>query len=217
MIYINMIAAGDVNIVRSSATVHDEMSEFVSQHGVCRMKLGYASAIRPNPRLAARIRNISLRVNTINGRVLGPPNQFKALKVFAGSQIARGVCAVTFECYPVTFMMVAYEVLRALEKLTGFEKVIIKIKLHCHDNGEPWYQYLDDCDAQMICGRIYHSYRKAMEDLEPTLGAVDWDGDIFPGEMVFYPRGAPGGFVRRSPRVRDLLSADDLFVVPRSA
>ena len=67
----------------------------------------------------------------------------------------------------------------------------------------------------MVCGRMYRSYQKAIQELQPTLGEVDWDGDVFEGQMAFYPSGAPEGLVWKSSGYRDLFAEEDKFGAPR--
>ena len=201
MAYVHMFTAGDVSILQTSTAINKEMSDLIFKHGVCRMNFGYATlypTMRPNQELAAKIQNISFRANTSCYPQFGALCKLDILKVFSGSDVPREVCTVTLECFQITFIMVAFEALSVLKTFTGFEKVAVKIELEWHGE-KTWPQSLEDCDLQMVCGRMYRSNQKAMQELQPTLGEVDWDGDVFEGQMAFYPRGVPEGLVRKSP------------------
>ncbi|MCJ1460182.1 hypothetical protein MMC28_010561 [Mycoblastus sanguinarius] len=188
MIFRPLIASGHLKIMRASARLDTEVSEFIFKDGVCRMNFGFSQRsviMRLAQSLADNIQNLSLRVNTRCRSVLGAPRDIRALRRFGGSRPIHKCCTISFECYPTSGTMVSFDFLEAVKTFTGFEKVVLTIDLDWY--GEPW-EGLEDWESHQIKGRIWAGYETIQANLAPTLGATDLRWDSGGQYMIFYPR-----------------------------
>lgn len=84
--------------------------------------------------------------------------------------------------------MVAYEVLNILKTFTGFDEVVLIIKLEWSD--EPWPESLYDFQKGHIWSSINLGIDIARDCLEPTLGngEEDWEVHVDMPTIIFHPR-----------------------------
>lgn len=133
--------------------------------------------------MTKKIQNLNIRVNARGFFYIGK-KYLPILRMFNGS-ILRKDCVVRLECDPFCGDMDASNVIRALEKFTRFERVVLQLDLQWYgDRPEP----LDDFQNDIICGRIGSTRYRQQRILEPTLGkgAEGCDGDM--PCLTFCPR-----------------------------
>jgi len=168
-----------------------EAWKYLFKDGICRMNFGVRQNIptmNPNQELADKIRNISINVSTHCSPIPGCLPELNILTKFGGSKVVRETCTVTFECWQTSFRMVAYEVLNILKTFTGFDEVVLIIKLEWSD--EPWPESLYDFQKGHIWSSINLGIDIARDCLEPTLGngEEDWEVHVDMPTIIFHPR-----------------------------
>lgn len=190
MIYPKLIASGHTEVLRASPALMMEGAKFLPMDGICRMNFGDGQkipTINPSQSIADNIQNISINVSTHCGRILGGLPEVEILEKFGGSQVLRNNCTVTFECWPTSSRMVASGVLNKLKTYTGFENIVVTIKLEWQ--GEPWKGLADFQEVQ-ISSTLIWAINDVKEYLEPTLGNAYRDWNFDDPTMVFFPRNA---------------------------
>lgn len=146
-----------------------------------------------NMDLTKNIQRVNLRVKSQYGEIESGLNDYEFLNLFSGSEIARKTCTVTMIVYPSTRNFVRIWILRKMQPLTGFNKVVLEI---CIDwIWEPLPASFGDAALHMIRYRIYFGVRLARKMLVPTLGpgklVLGEDGKDVKNRSLclrFYPR-----------------------------
>ncbi|CAF9926314.1 MAG: hypothetical protein ALECFALPRED_003415 [Alectoria fallacina] len=189
LVYGYAIVDGNVAIVRASKQTNKEASELVFQKGIYRLALGFSNRIINPPlghSLAENIQNLNIRVNARNFFIDGLDKYLPILHQFDGSTIQRKNCVMTIECCPFFSGIDASQVVRALEDLTGFERVILELDLEW--GGEAWSDTMYDIQKDQIWGRIDRAFLHFQELLEPTLGTGHYGFDTEGQRLAFHPR-----------------------------
>lgn len=92
----------------------------------------------------------------------------------------------TVVCDPFCGGMDASQVVRALDNLTGFERVILELDLEWW--GEPWPDTIDETQEYRIWARINGAVHHQKKLLEPTLGTGSYSFDEKGLRLAFHPR-----------------------------
>ena len=189
LIYGYAIVGGQTAIVRASKQTHKEASELIFQNGIYRLVIGFGDDIINPPlsqSLAKNIKNLILRVNGRGFFIDGVDEDLPILHMFDGSNIQRKDCVVTVVCDPFCGEMDAFQVVRALDNLTGFERVILELDLEWW--GEPWPDTIDETQEYRIWARINGAVHHQKKLLEPTLGTGSYSFDEKGLRLAFHPR-----------------------------
>lgn len=189
LIYGYAIVDGNMAIVRASKQTNKEASELVFQKGIYRLALGHGNRVINPPlvqSLAENIQNLTIRVNTRNFFIDGLDKHLPILHMFDGSTTHRKNCVMTIECCPFFSGMDASPVVRALEDLTGFERVILELDLEW--GGEAWPDTMYDVQKDQLWGRIDRAFLHYRELLESTLGTGHYGFDTEGQRLAFHPR-----------------------------
>lgn len=188
MIYPQLMACGHVSVLQASSALNLEASKYLSEHGICRLIIGDPEKLTINPSRAVTsiIQNVDITVSTHCAPILGSFLNLKSLASFGGPKPARNICVVTFVCWPTSNRMVEDAVLQDLKTYTGFEKVVISIRMEW--SNEPWPKSLYDFDKRRIWNSLQHSVDSIDRLLKPTFGDIEvrWDFDV--PTVVFRPR-----------------------------
>lgn len=190
MVYGHAITSGTTSILRASKQTRKEASKLLFPKGIYRLTVGFYNST-PNPRLspnlAKNIQNLKIRANGRDMFMIGLKKPLGILRLFEGSHIKRKDCILTIEGDPCVDDLGASPVVRALEKFTGFERVILELDLDWW--GEPWPDTMHEIHHAQVWGRICRALSYQKEILEPTLGKGhrhnDEEGAWY--RMVFYP------------------------------
>lgn len=188
-IYRHAIVEGTTNVLLASKQTHKEASKLVFSHGIYRLVLGFRDDVINPPlseSLAKNIQNLHIRANCRSFFIDGVDEHLPTLHLFDGSDIERKNCVVTFEWDPFGVGLRAYEVVRALTNLHGFERVILEQDLDW--GGEPWPDTLFDFQEDKIWGRIDGAFNRQKKLLEPTLGEGNYAYDEEGLRLAFHPR-----------------------------
>ncbi|CAD6568617.1 MAG: hypothetical protein ASARMPREDX12_000966 [Alectoria sarmentosa] len=188
-IYGYAIVDGNMAIMRASKQINKEASKLVFQKGIYRLVLGYGNRIINPPldqSVATNIQNVNIRVNARNFFIDGLDKHLPILHKFDGSTIQRKNCVLTIECCPFFSGMDASPVVRALEDLTGFERVILELDLEW--GGEAWPDTMYDVQKDQLWGRIDRAFLHWRELLESTLGTGHYGFDTEGQRLAFHPR-----------------------------
>lgn len=203
--YKHMIAQGRVAIMRTSSTLHKEVSETnVYEHGICRLNLNFWNAateelkpcFNPSPFTVNKIRNVAIRVNTRPNsyRSPYPTPEIDILDQFRGNIVHRKTCLLSFECWAETKRMFQQDVLGKVQAYTGFEKVVVAIDcVEQLPDDQEWPEDIKKFSFQQIME--YDSKKEAMRtiwnELKRDMCLVEggkWQKDCFT-PMTFRPRG----------------------------
>ena len=202
MIYKHMIAQGSLAIMRTSSTLHKEVSERdLYEHGFCRLNLNFWNAateelkpcFNPSPFIVNKILNVAICVDT---RFSSDEPELDILHKFSGDDIVhRKTCALSFVYSVETKTMFQQDILAKVQEYTGFEKVELAID-YCVDQllpHEKWPERISKFSVQQIYE--YSSMKIAMRaicnGLEPDMCLLEggkWQKDRFT-PMTFRPRG----------------------------
>ena len=206
MIFREMLASGEPQLLRVSKIMNQECTSLISKHGVYRIYIGFGTVISCptiTQEVANTVQNLHLRVHMMGyvtfalGRY--PERAFsKMFKMFSNSNICRKSCSVSFEGQGGRNCLIALEVVYALKVLKGFEEVTLSI-----DAARPGEtSYL----AHMYAWQLSEPRQNrhvcldgACWELEPHLGTAylveKEEGPL----LVFYPRCSGRGVVKDSP------------------
>ena len=205
IIYKHMIAQGSPAIMRTSSTLHKEVSETdVYEHGICRLNLNFWNAateklkpcFKPSPFIVNKIRTIAIRVNTRLNSYRSPYRtpEIDILDQFRGNMVHRKTCLLSFECWPETKRMFQQDVLGKVQAYTGFEKVVVAIDcVEKLPDDQEWPEDIERFSFEQVME--YDSKKEAMGTIWNEL---KWDMCLVEGgkwlkgcftPMTFRPRG----------------------------
>ena len=191
LVFAEPIAAGSVDFARASKALGVETSELVAKNGICRLAIGFPRhhELHHNPnipqRIADRIQNVYIRVNS--GAILStrPARQLALLERFQGSRVARKSCRVVFECFFDTHRMACSDVLEVVKTYTGFEEVAVKIAVENERSLKETMpslhvcRFLRDRDDSMLM---------VLSILDPVLGVGVWGREDGNTIITYHPR-----------------------------
>lgn len=193
MIFGPVIASGHTQLLRASRALNEEGMVLVSQHGICRINIGFREATgftQPMQRTVDTIQNLRVRVNTryyLTDNYKNSPG-YQLLEMFARGKLpSQRTCSVVFETYPQK-CRVDFEVLSLLTILERFDKVTLRIEVDSAID----VPLLDDFRYWYAMREGYISLDKACKDMEPTMGAAYQENNAEGMHMVFYPPYASG-------------------------
>ena len=187
IIFSLLIESGSIGFLQASRQLAREGTAHIFENGICRMNFGFNNltpTMRPSHEVAARIQRISIRVNTVFYPLYGAPDELEIPQLFTGAEISRKSCRVTFENWLSSSPMVCDEILFILQRFTGFEDVIVHVKV------EGWHSRLekvDEYDLALVENVRRRAYRKVIRALEESLGSP-YHGLHDEDDMVFHPR-----------------------------
>ena len=182
-----VLAVGFISILQASHQLAQEGSALIFKYGICRMNFAFATLIptvRPSQELANRIQNISIRVNTACYPLLGAPPELEILELFTGSETSRKYCRVTFENDFSSRPMICSEVLFIMKEYTGFEEVVVNVKVK---NWDRRLEAVDSYDLALAKRVRERAYRIVIDALKKPLGSF-CHGRNDEDDMVFHPR-----------------------------
>ena len=155
------------------------------------MNVGSCNGINynPSPETVDRIQNVNIAIkNTITPHSsLDQHPELKILDLFVGSAPHRKTCNVSIEFYATGPTLVSHKVLILLQRLTGFEEVILRIWIK-------WTSVTNLIEPSDSCLDTSHELKSWYSDFEMTgnrlqhhLGKTDIRSDKDGWCMVFNP------------------------------
>ncbi len=190
MVYGHAITSGTTGIMRASKQTHKEASKLLFPKGIYRLTVRFYQSTpspRLSPNLAKNIQNLRIRANGRDMFMIGLKKPLGILRLFEGSRVKRKDCILTIEGDPCVDDLEAFQVVRALDKFTGFERVILELDLQW--GGEPWPDTMHEFHHAQAWGRICRPLSYQKETLEPTLGKGNRHNDEGAWyRLVFHPR-----------------------------
>ena len=194
LVYGLLIAAGDLNIMRTCKLVHKEAAYELQKHAVLRMNFGFddqwslasfplTASINLAGHLTCQapksIQRIECRFN------VGAEDELDAytypIKSFGGREVARESCTIFLDAGPYDFLPDAYDfsggtALHAVTELIGFKTLVLKIR-----------RDLDDEDVHDSHRFLLYDYRDVREVLMTTLGPAILDTSVEGHGLEFHP------------------------------
>lgn len=183
-IFIDLLASGHPNFMRTSRAMEQEGKAWVSKAGVYRINVAFpdrAECQMPSRDTVDRIQNVNLKVNGWMVQLLY--QNLEHFNTITGPRPHRKTCNVSLKGSP------SIQVTSSLQRLTAFEKVVFPIfenwtdGARIRDNFEDYYIKPHD-------RVVYADFERVRHDLEPHLGKADVGSDRDVWNMVFYPRKA---------------------------
>lgn len=181
LIYINLIAAGELSILRTSKALFQEASEFLYKQGTCRLLLPMKTYNSEpdflfNRLYAAVIQNLDIRLMMVG--VCG--RDLKTAQLFSGSSVCRRQCHIsivndgTLPYASADQLKVPEALLDVLSTFTSFKTLTIRLRFVCYEHTVKLLQSFKD-------------------SLEGSIGEGIWhgrmDADHVGQYLEFHPRG----------------------------
>lgn len=208
IIYRPLIHAGKLNILETSKTINEEASKIFFKDRACRMNFGYNTrtpTFFPTQELANKLQNLRFNINyrcrsgvVFDGRFSSyglwescDRKDIEHIRKFAGSDISRRLCMISFSVYATAEKMFDPKVLEVVKLLTGFDLVILEIRVEWLDR-VPYPESLGKSRG-LDNRRFEESFEMARGMLEPNLGPAVLArgtecGGKFPYRQIYYPR-----------------------------
>ena len=188
-IYQHVLASGHTQFLRASRALKKEGTSLISQHGICRINIGFQEKTgfaQPVQQMVNTIKNLDVRIDTkySPGYSLKDSPGSQLLEMFARAKfLTHRTCTVILKTYPVP--QAEQEALNLLKHFEGFEEVTVRIKyklvssMFTYDNFSHWHSMRDE----------YLRLEFARRELEPTLGTAHqgWYNEGW--HMTFSPMG----------------------------
>lgn len=215
LIYKPLIAAGDLNIMRTSKLIHMEAADLLKKYGILRMNLGYTDrkssaafpltwSLSPTGIVTAHatetIQNVEYHFNVASNVFLvwsSPLDTYTNLvKLFGGRDIMRQSCRIVLHIgrhgwAPDRSCFVREPTLQALTKLTGFKTLIFRITNewdhHTHHRVERFGIMAIPTEKDYTHITLLEDYQSVRRVLEITLGPAILDLSLKGHCLEFHP------------------------------
>lgn len=190
-IFSYLLISGDLRFMRTSRSMQQEGKSRLATEGIYRINLGFFFQVncqKPSRQIAVTIQNVNIRLNSCFSprSTLDRYPEIRLLDVVAGPPPYRKTCNISFEFYESGNVMVGHEVLSRLQRLRGFEKVVLRIRRNA--TGDAITNPFENFHVRLPLRATYKGFDMAREFLEPHLGEADLGSDKDGWNMVFYPR-----------------------------
>ncbi|CAF9922243.1 hypothetical protein IMSHALPRED_005634 [Imshaugia aleurites] len=207
-IFSYLLVSGHPNFMRCSKAMEQEGETWVAKEGIYRINLRLFCSIncqRPSWKIAATIQNIDIKIDACMLPIArnAYPNRYSGLKILdllTDPTHHRKTCNVSIEWYGARdgcmyIVEVGHEVIDRLQRLRGFEKVVLRVWDRWTDSPSILIPSVDRLRAP-VPGMVidtYWSFGHMQDRLAPYLGKADMTSDKEGWGMVFYPRKAQEG------------------------
>lgn len=216
LIYKPLIAAGDLNIMRTSKLVHKEAADLMKMNGILRMNLGYTDRISSadfplkwslslTSTLTAHatdtIQHVEYHFNVDSSVFLSWSRQFQTytnlIKSFGGRNTLRQSCRIFWHIglqgwVPDGSCFVREHVLQAITDLTGFKTLVLRIINEWDDDNKNHrvarFAILAPRTENDLAHKILlDDYESVRKALEITLGPAVLDKSLKGHFLEFHP------------------------------
>lgn len=197
-IFAHLLASGYLDFMRTSRAMKQEGETRIAKEGVYRMNSGFDNGIhcqKPSQEVVATIQNVHIRI-AYSTRGSDPDDSTELLEfldLFAGPAPHRQTCNVSFESHGKKYFVVGYELLSRLQRLRGFEKVVLRTSVKWPGSISMlavWPDRRDDLFNKDLLKvwRSHFEFQAVRTCLVPHLGETEITSVKDDSIMVFYPR-----------------------------
>lgn len=197
-IFSHLLVSGFPNFMRISRVMEQEGKSMIWKKGTFRRNVGSRNGIyySPSPETMNKIQNINIAIKNIASKTtilhsyLSQHPELAILDHFAGSAPHRKMCNISIETYAGGPTLFNYQLLTRLQRLTGFEEVVLRIGIKWTE-GANLIKPSDSCfDTSHELNSWYSDLELAGPYLQYHLGKTDLRSDTDGWSMVFNPRKA---------------------------
>ena len=195
-IYQHSIAAGNLEILRTSKLVNEEASELLSKHAVFRVILGFVDRVNwadLGSVPLSSVQHVELRLSTGPGAL---PFNLDVVSGFAGNQITRESCIVILNYGKegsAPYNIKRHRLYLQLARLNGFKSLIIKIVIERYDAAEFEGLFTEEQLREIfpyesrLLTHHEKSYERVRKFLECSLGPGKFDNSVEGHHLEFHP------------------------------
>lgn len=186
-IFSDLLVSGHPNFMCTSRAMEQEGKSMIAKKGIFRINVGsrmtnYSNNHSPSQEIVYKIQNVNISIKShyLPESDQAESTELQLLDLFADPAPHRKTCNVFIELYAVGYIVVRYMVLRRLQRLRGFEELILRTRIM-------WTGCLDNPHALKSWNSSIEQTGKCLEDY---LGKPDLTSDKYGWCMVFHPRKA---------------------------
>ena len=194
IIYRDLIASGNVAILRLNKLINEEASQLLPKHATLRINLGFVNRTNWSELRSASVTPVAQYVDLrIKAGSDSFPFDITVLSGLLDKQVVRESCIVTLD-YGKSAGPIHYKILyRYLARLSGFKKLVFKIVIDRYEPAdfqavisEKSFHEIFHYDTHLLS---YHedSYKELQEYVQASLGPAQVDDSVEGHCLEFHP------------------------------